>query len=51
MPNIKLPDGKQIKFDKPISGFDICNKIIFIISNIKLINTINHRFKKDTKWN
>ena len=27
MPNITLPDGKQIKFDKPVNGLDICNKI------------------------
>ena len=27
MPNIKLPDGKEIKFDKPITGLDIAEKI------------------------
>ena len=27
MPNITLPDGNKLKFDKPVNGFDICNKI------------------------
>ncbi len=41
MPNIKLPDGKQIKFDKPISGFDICNKISKSLSRNALIMSVN----------
>ncbi len=41
MPNIKLPDGKQIKFDKPISGFDICNKISKSLSKNALIMSVN----------
>ena len=41
MPNIKLPDGKKIKFDKPISGFDICNKISKSLSRNALIMSVN----------
>ena len=27
MPNIKLPDGKKIPFEKTIDGFEIAKKI------------------------
>ena len=27
MPNIKLPDGKEIIFNKPVTGLEVASKI------------------------
>ena len=32
MPNIKLPDGKKIQFTKSISGLEIAEKILMVMS-------------------
>ena len=41
MPNITLPDGKQLKFDKPASGFDICNKISKSLTKNALLMSVD----------
>ena len=33
MPNITLPDGKKLNFDKSISGFEVAEKISKSLSN------------------
>ena len=50
MPNITLPDGKQIKFDKPVSGFDICDKISKSLTKNALIMSVDGE-QKDLSFN
>ena len=50
MPNITLPDGKQIKFDKPVNGLDICNKISKSLSKNALIMSVDGK-QKDLSFN
>ena len=50
MPNITLPDGKQIKFDKPVSGFDICDKISKSLTKKALIMSVDGK-QKDLSFN
>ena len=50
MPNITLPDGKQIKFDKPVSGFDICDKISKSLTKNALIMSVDGK-QKDLSFN
>ena len=50
MPNITLPDGKQIKFDKPVNGLDICNKISKSLSKNALIMSVDGE-QKDLSFN
>ena len=56
MPNIKLPDGKEIKFDKPITGLDIAEKISKSLAKQATVISINdelkdldHLIKNDSK--
>ena len=56
MPNIKLPDGKEIKFDKPITGSDIAEKISKSLAKQATVISINdelkdldHLIKNDSK--
>ena len=39
MPNITLPDGKKIKFDKKVSGIEISEKISKSLSKQALVMT------------
>ena len=50
MPNITLPNGKQIKFDKPVNGLDICNKISKSLSKNALIMSVDGE-QKDLSFN
>ena len=50
MPNITLPDGKQIKFDKPVNGLEICNKISKSLSKNALIMSVDGE-QKDLSFN
>ena len=50
MPNITLPDGKQIKFDKPVNGLDICNKISKSLLKNALIMSVDGE-QKDLSFN
>ncbi|WP_075534401.1 threonine--tRNA ligase [Candidatus Pelagibacter communis] len=50
MPNITLPDGKQIKFDKPVNGLDICNKISKSLSKNALMMSVDGE-QKDLSFN
>ena len=50
MLNITLPDGKQIKFDKPVNGLDICNKISKSLSKNALIMSVDGE-QKDLSFN
>ncbi len=56
MPNIKLPDGNEIKFDKPVTGLDIAEKISKSLSKQATVISINdelkdldHLIKNDSK--
>ena len=56
MPNIKLPDGQEIKFDKPITGLDIAEKISKSLAKQATVISINdelkdldHLIKNDSK--
>ena len=56
MPNIKLPDGKEINFDKPITGLDIAEKISKTLAKQATVISINdelkdldHLIKNDSK--
>ncbi|MFL2898052.1 MAG: threonine--tRNA ligase [Candidatus Pelagibacter sp.] len=56
MPNIKLPDGKEINFDKPITGLDIAEKISKSLAKQATVISINdelkdldHLIKNDSK--
>ena len=50
MPNITLPDGNKLKFDKPVNGFDICNKISKSLSKNALIMSVDGQ-QKDLSYN
>ena len=50
MPNITLPDGNKLKFDKPVNGFDICNKISKSLSKKALIMSVDGQ-QKDLSYN
>ena len=45
MPNITLPDGKKINFDKAVTGVDICEKISKSLSKNALIMSVNGELK------
>ncbi len=45
MPNIKLPDGKELKFDKPVSGLEISNKISKSLGKAALIMSVDGELK------
>ena len=45
MPNIKLPDGKEINFDKPVTGVDISNKISKSLAKDALIMNVDGELK------
>ncbi len=45
MPNIKLPDGKEINFDKPITGLDIAEKISKSLLKQALIMSVDGELK------
>ncbi len=45
MPNIKLPDGKEINFEKPITGLDIAEKISKSLSKQATVISINDELK------
>ena len=45
MPDIKLPDGKTIKFSKKIDGFEIANKISKSLSKQALIMVVDGELK------
>ena len=45
MPNIKLPDGKSIKFDTKITGFQIAEKISKSLSKQALIISVDGNLK------
>ena len=56
MPNIKLPDGQEITFDKPITGLDIAEKISKSLAKQATVISINdelkdldHLIKNDSK--
>ena len=46
MPNIKLPDGKEINFDKPITGLDIAEKISKSLAKQANVISVNDELKK-----
>jgi len=45
MPNIKLPDGKEINFDKPVTGLDISKKISKSLAKDALIMSVDDELK------
>ena len=45
MPNIKLPDGKEINFDKPVTGLDIAKKISKSLAKDALIMSVDDELK------
>ena len=45
MPDIKLPDGKKIKFSKPISGFEIAEKISKSLAKEACVISVNGKLK------
>ena len=55
MPNITLPDGKKINFEKSISGFEVAKKISKSLSKQALLISVdgelkdlNHNISKDS---
>ena len=55
MPNITLPDGKKINFEKSISGFEVAEKISKSLSKQALLISVdgelkdlNHSISKDS---
>ena len=55
MPNITLPDGKKINFEKSISGFEVAEKISKSLSKQALLISVdgelkdlNHNISKDS---
>ena len=55
MPNITLPDGKKINFEKSISGFEVAEKISRSLSKQALLISVdgelkdlNHSISKDS---
>ena len=45
MPNITLPDGKKIKFDKKVSGIEISEKISKSLSKQALVMSVDRNLK------
>ncbi len=45
MPNIKLPDGKKIKFEKEVSGVEIAEKISKSLAKQALIMSVDSELK------
>ena len=45
MPNIKLPDGKKINFDKPVTGSEVAEKISKSLAKQALIVSVNGELK------
>ena len=45
MPNIKLPDGKKIKFEKEVSGIEIAQKISKSLAKQALIMSVDSELK------
>ena len=45
MTNITLPDGKTIKFDKPVTGSEIAEKISKSLAKQALIMSVNGQLK------
>ena len=45
MPNITLPDGKKIKFDKKVSGIEISEKISKSLSKQALVMSVDGNLK------
>ena len=45
MPNIKLPDGKNINFSKKVSGLEIAEKISKSLAKEALIMSVNNDLK------
>ena len=45
MPNITLPDGKKIKFDKEVSGIEISEKISKSLSKQALVMSVDGNLK------
>ena len=41
MPNIKLPDGKELRFDNPVSGLEVSNKISKSLGKAALIMSVD----------
>ena len=46
MPNIKLPDGNSLNFDKKVTGFQIAEKISKSLSKQALIISIDGNLKE-----
>ena len=45
MPNIKLPDGKEIFFSEAVNGLQIANKISNSLSKDALVMEVNGKLK------
>ena len=45
MPNIKLPDGKNINFSKKVNGLEIAEKISKSLAKEALIMSVNNDLK------
>ena len=45
MPNIKLKDGKELKFSKPLNGFDLAEKISKSLKKVALIMEVDGNLK------
>ena len=45
MPNIKLPDGKELSFENKVSGLEIAEKISKSLSRQALIMSVNGELK------
>ena len=45
MPKIKLPDGKQISFDKSVNGLEISNKISKSLAKSALVMSVDGQLK------
>ena len=45
MPNIKLPDGKELRFDNPVSGLEVSNKISKSLGKAALIMSVDGKLR------
>ena len=45
MPNITLPDGNKLSFDKKVTGLDISKKISKSLSKQALVMSVNGELK------
>ncbi len=45
MPNITLPDGKQLSFDKKVTGLEISEKISKSLSKQALVISVDGQLK------